>query len=61
MTSKPEFALDVLSEPMLRFAHSQLMADPREGLVLFGPLNEAKPHGVRNGGRWYRTRYQASH
>lgn len=50
MTNTPtDFVLDGLSEPLLRFAHSQLMADPREGLALFGPLDEGKPHGVRMG------------
>lgn len=33
-----EHALDFLPEPSLLFRHNQPMADPREGIGLFGPL-----------------------
>lgn len=38
-----------LSEPTLLFGHDQRLEDPRDGLTLFGPLDEGKPHGVRMG------------
>lgn len=38
-----------LDEPHLRFRHDQAMLDPRDGLSLFGPLDNAKPHGIRWG------------
>src|SRR3990172_8321654 len=38
-----------LSEPTLLFRHDQAMEDPRDGLSLFGPLDEGKPYGVRGG------------
>jgi hypothetical protein len=38
-----------LSEPLLRFAHGQAMEDPRDGLTLFGPLEQGKPYGLRPG------------
>ena len=41
--------LKYLPEPDLLFLHGQAMADPREGLALFGPLDQGKPHGVRMG------------
>lgn len=37
------------SEPELRFAYSQTAEDPRDGLTLFGPLDTARPYGVRAG------------
>jgi hypothetical protein len=36
-------------EPELRFAFDQTMEDPRDGLTLFGPLDAARPYGVRAG------------
>jgi hypothetical protein len=36
-------------EPMLEFAHGQLMEDPRDGLSLFGPLEAGRPYGVQAG------------
>lgn len=36
-------------EPELRFAHDQTAEDPRDGLMLFGPLDTARPYGVRAG------------
>jgi hypothetical protein len=38
-----------VSEPALLFGHSQATEDPRDGLTLFGPLDEGKPFGVRAG------------
>lgn len=38
-----------LSEPLLLFRHGQGMEDPRDGLTLFGPLDNAAPLGVRAG------------
>src|ERR1700722_17497689 len=36
-----------LNEPRLLFQHGQAMEDPRDGLTLFGPLDEGKPQGIR--------------
>jgi hypothetical protein len=38
-----------LDEPKILFAHDQKMEDPRDGLTLFGPLENNKPYGIRNG------------
>jgi hypothetical protein len=38
-----------LSEPTLLFRHEQAMEDPKDGLMLFGPLDEGKPYGIRAG------------
>lgn len=38
-----------LVEPDLLFAHHQALPDPRDGLTLFGPLDEGKPYGIRAG------------
>ena len=38
-----------LDEPRLLFRHGQAMEDPRDGLTLFGPLDEGKPYGIRGG------------
>jgi hypothetical protein len=38
-----------LNEPALLFHHNQSMEDPRDGLMLFGPLDEGKPYGIRAG------------
>ena len=38
-----------LDEPKILFAHNQKMEDPRDGLTLFGPLENNKPYGIRNG------------
>src|SRR5947208_15337433 len=38
-----------LDEPCLLFQHDQAMEDPRDGLTLFGPLDEGKPYGIRAG------------
>ncbi len=38
-----------LPEPRLLFAHGQALEDPRDGLALFGPLDEGRPYGVRYG------------
>jgi hypothetical protein len=36
-----------LSEPQLLFHHDQTMEDPRDGLTLFGPLDQQKVVGIR--------------
>lgn len=38
-----------LEEPKILFAHGQKMEDPRDGLTLFGPMENNKPYGIRNG------------
>jgi hypothetical protein len=40
-------ALHKLVEPKLRFGLNQALEDPRDGLTLFGPLDEGKTFGVR--------------
>jgi hypothetical protein len=41
--------LTFLDEPALSFGYGQATPDPRDGLTLFGPLDEGKPYGVRAG------------
>jgi hypothetical protein len=36
-------------EPQLAFGHGQFVEDPRDGLTLFGPLDDGSPLGVRAG------------
>lgn len=38
-----------VDEPLLLFGHGQAMEDPRDGLTLFGPLDQGKTYGVRAG------------
>src|SRR5436309_8706219 len=38
-----------LEEPSLLFRYNQAIEDPRDGLTLFGPLDEGKPFGIRAG------------
>ncbi len=38
-----------LPEPTLLFGHGQEMEDPKDGLMLFGPLDEGRPYGIRAG------------
>jgi hypothetical protein len=38
-----------LQEPMLLFRQGQALEDPRDGLTLFGPLDEGRPYGIRPG------------
>lgn len=38
-----------INEPGLLFKYGQSMEDPRDGLTLFGPLDEGKPYGIRAG------------
>ena len=38
-----------LDEPVLEFGHGQSVEDPRDGLTLFGPLDEGRPYGIRAG------------
>lgn len=42
-------SLTYLKEPTLEFGHGQSLEDPRDGLTLFGPLDEGKPYGIRAG------------
>ncbi len=37
-----------LLEPLLQFRYDQSLEDPRDGLTLFGPLDEGKPYGIRS-------------
>src|SRR4051812_45949088 len=41
--------IQYLHEPALLFQHGQEMEDPRDGLMLFGPLDEGRPYGIRAG------------
>ena len=36
-------------EPCLEFGYGQALEDPRDGLTLFGPLDDGKPYGIRSG------------
>ena len=38
-----------IPEPLLLFRHNQVTEDPRDGLTLFGPLDDGKPYGVKAG------------
>jgi len=38
-----------LPEPELLFGFNQSVEDPRDGLSLFGPLDQGKPYGIRAG------------
>lgn len=38
-----------LPEPELLFGYNQSVEDPRDGLSLFGPLDQGKPYGIRSG------------
>lgn len=38
-----------IAEPLLLFRHKQATEDPRDGLTLFGPLDEGKPYGIKAG------------
>ena len=41
--------LRFIPEPKLLFGHGQLLEDPRDGLTLFGPLEQGRPEGIRMG------------
>lgn len=43
------FNLDLIREPKLLFGYNQKLEDPKDGLTLFGPLEEPKVYGVRVG------------
>ncbi len=43
------FKLEKLKEPNILFKYNQPMEDPRDGLTLFGPLDEGDPFGIRTG------------
>ncbi len=38
-----------IEEPCMLFAHNQKVEDPRDGLTLFGPIDENKPYGIISG------------
>jgi hypothetical protein len=38
-----------IKEPLLQFGYGQAMEDPRDGLTLFGPLDQGKTYGVKAG------------
>jgi hypothetical protein len=38
-----------IPEPLLLFRHGQASEDPRDGLTLFGPLDQGKPYGIKTG------------
>jgi len=38
-----------IPEPTLEFGHGQTLEDPRDGLTLFGPLDQAPQYGIRVG------------
>lgn len=38
-----------IDEPEILFGHNQCMEDPRDGLTLFGPLENNRPYGIRSG------------
>lgn len=38
-----------IEEPTLLFRHNQSFEDPRDGLTLFGPLDQGKPYGIQAG------------
>lgn len=40
--------LKYFPEPLLHFKHGEKVEDPRDGLTLFGPLDELKPAGIRS-------------
>ncbi len=41
--------LKKFQEPSLLFNYGQAVEDPRDGLTLFGPLDQGKPYGIRAG------------
>ncbi len=41
--------LERVREPNILFRHNQPMEDPRDGLTLFGPLDEGNTYGIRSG------------
>lgn len=43
------FDLVYFDEPCLEFGHGQALEDPRDGLTVFGPLDDGKPYGIRSG------------
>lgn len=48
MSSQP-FRVIHIEEPRLEFRHSQALEDPRDGLALFGPIDDGPHYGVRAG------------
>lgn len=41
--------LILIKEPMILFGYDQKMEDPRDGLTLFGPIENNLPYGIMNG------------
>ena len=44
---EPLATIQHYAEPQMCFGYEQLVEDPRDGLTLFGPLDEGRPLGVR--------------
>jgi hypothetical protein len=44
-----KYHLVSIPEPRLGFRYGQTMEDPRDGLILFGPLERNEPYGIRYG------------
>ncbi|HUV30415.1 MAG TPA: hypothetical protein VMY05_04895 [Acidobacteriota bacterium] len=38
-----------IQEPLIQFGYEQKLEDPRDGLTLFGPLDQGRPYGIRIG------------
>lgn len=41
--------LTKIDEPKILFGYSQMLEDPRDGLTIFGPLENLKPYGIISG------------
>jgi hypothetical protein len=41
--------LTLINEPKILFGHGQKIEDPRDGLTLFGPIENNIPYGIMNG------------
>jgi len=41
--------LTKIEEPKLLFGYNQMLEDPRDGLTIFGPLENLKPYGIISG------------
>lgn len=46
-TRRKNHGLIHIPEPMLTFGFGQQVEDPRDGLLLFGPLDRGKPYGIQ--------------
>lgn len=43
------FELTKIEEPKILFGYGQMLEDPRDGLTIFGPLENLKPYGIISG------------